>query len=138
MKVIRYLMMVSAMFALLWSGCDDAAETEADRIGVGAECTDDDDCLKPDTDAGPYQICLAQFKGGYCGIENCTGNDDCPDGSVCVAHTDGVNYCFRRCVNKSECNINRSSDVESNCSANIVFVQANTTGKACVPPSSGD
>ena len=126
-----------AVVAGAFAGCraDDGPVTEADRVGVGAECVADDDCLEPVNDSDPEQVCLTQFKGGYCGIEGCTSNDTCPEGSVCVAHSDGVNYCFRRCTDKSECNLNRSADNESNCSANIDFVDASTTGKACVPPS---
>lgn len=122
---------------VLFTGCsdNDGPATEADYVGVGAECIDNDDCLQPENDSDPVQICLTQFKGGYCGIENCESNDDCPQGSACVAHEDGANYCFRRCTDKSECNINRSADAESNCSANIDFVVPSTTGKACVPPS---
>jgi hypothetical protein len=116
-------------------GCDDDdSETEADLVGVGAECTTDAECLQPEDDAGPVQECLTQFKGGYCGIEDCASNEDCPEGSVCVDHED-AEYCFRRCNDKSECNVNRSPEVESNCSANIEFVDDTTTGKACVPPS---
>lgn len=115
--------------------CDDGNGTQADEYGVGAECSSDKDCLQPLYDKEPEQKCLTQFKGGYCGIEDCGSNKDCPYGSACVAHTDGVNYCFRECTNKSECNYNRSADVESNCSSNITFVDPSTSGKACVPPS---
>lgn len=101
-------------------------DVEADRLGVGAQCLDADDCLED-------QACLTQFKGGYCGVQGCEGDVDCPEGSACIAHDDGVNYCFRICNDKSECNVNRDPDVESNCSANVVFVEGD--GKACVPPS---
>lgn len=122
-------------------GCGDDDPTDADRVGVGAMCAVMDDCLQPDPpcDAGPGcfpQQCLTQFAGGYCGIEACTSNAECPDGSACVAHDDGHNYCFRRCTDKAECNVNRDADHESNCSSNVTFVEP-TSGKACVPPSSG-
>lgn len=117
-------------------GADDPPPaTDADRVGVGAECHTADDCLQPEPDAGPAQVCLTQFKGGYCGIEDCTANEDCPEGSACVAHTDGTNYCFRICNDKVECNLNRAPDNESNCSANIEYVDGTTQDKACVPPS---
>ncbi|WP_146155587.1 hypothetical protein [Enhygromyxa salina] len=101
--------------------------TEADELGVGAECSGAADCLDG-------QACLAQFKGGYCGIKDCELDVDCPEGAACVAHDDGNNYCFRICVDKAECNLNRGPDVESNCSANITFTDGGG-GKACVPPS---
>jgi hypothetical protein len=109
-------------------GCDD----DADDLGIGAQCTADDQC---NTDL--MQVCLMQFKGGYCGKKDCTSEADCPDLSSCVAHTDGMNYCFRNCVDKAECNENRDAINESNCSANITFVvPADNVGlKACVPPS---
>ena len=101
--------------------------TEADEFGVGAECSSGADCFDD-------QACLSQFKGGYCGIEGCAVDLDCPEGSACVAHDDGNNYCFRICTDKSECNLNRSPDNESNCSANIEFTDGGG-GKACVPPT---
>jgi len=84
--------------------------------------------------------CLTQFTGGYCGLEGCEGDADCPEGSACVTHDDGggdANYCFRLCQDKSECNRNRDEENEANCSANITFVDEPQDRKACVPPSSG-
>jgi hypothetical protein len=96
-------------------------------MGVGAECTNEGDC-----DQG--QKCLA-FKGGYCGLEDCSSNLDCPSGSACVAHTDGANYCFLTCTDKAECNVHRPLDAEANCVANVTFVDADPNNhKACVPP----
>ena len=109
-------------------GPQDDEGTEADELGVGASCASNDDCELEE------QTCLTQFKGGYCGLEGCEIDDDCPQGSGCVAHTDGQNYCFRLCVNKSECNLNRGPDEESNCVASVSFTDGGG-GKACVPPS---
>ena len=114
-------------------GCGDGS-TEADRIGVGAQCTASAECESPE---GFELTCLTQFTGGYCGLEGCMGDDDCPEGSACVAHTDGKNYCFQVCRDKPECNRNRSPDNEANCSSNIDFVDEPKERKACVPPSSG-
>jgi hypothetical protein len=52
-------------------------------------------------------------------------------------HTDGMNYCFRNCIDKAECNANRDPANEANCSSNVTFVEpAKNQGlKACVPPS---
>jgi hypothetical protein len=109
-----------------------ACGSDADDLGVGSQCSADDQC-----DADTMQVCLTGFKGGYCGIKGCMTEADCPDLSSCVAHTDGMNYCFRNCVDKAECNENRDLENESNCSANITFVvPADNVGlKACVPPS---
>lgn len=109
--------------------------TQADQLGVGAECTSDSQCFQDRRDGGIRQACLQQFKGGYCGVQGCQGDDDCPDQSACVAHTDGKKYCFRICANKPECNLNRSADNASNCSSNVDFVDRARGAKACVPPS---
>jgi hypothetical protein len=114
--------------SLFLFGCGGGG-TEAQRRGVGAACTKDTDC----TETG--QKCLA-FKGGYCGLADCTKDADCPAGSACVAHTDGKNYCFLICTDKPQCNLFRSVDVEANCSSNVTFVEGKASVKACVPPSS--
>jgi hypothetical protein len=116
------------LMIVLAGGC--GGGNDSDALGIGAECTTTDEC---NVDDG--QSCLTDFKGGYCGRQDCTGDVDCPDDSRCVAHTDGINYCFRVCVDKSECNANRSVDNEANCSSSITFVDQPSTGKACVPPS---
>ncbi|HMI92270.1 MAG TPA: hypothetical protein VK509_12930 [Polyangiales bacterium] len=130
---MRTLSLCALVMAVLSCGDDDDA-AEADLLGVGAQCTSSSECLR-EGDGGINLACLDQFKGGYCGLEDCSGNEDCPERSVCVAHDDGRNYCFRSCTNKLECNANRDPDNEANCSANIEFVDADTAGKACVPPS---
>jgi hypothetical protein len=140
-NIFRILACVALIVAVGACG-DDGGGVPADTIGVGAQCMASTECLQPDPpcDSGVdcyHQVCLTQFTGGYCGIANCTGNADCPEGSVCVAHDDNVNYCFRRCTDKGQCNVNRDADNESNCSSNVVFVTPGTAGKACVPPSSG-
>jgi hypothetical protein len=120
-------------FVLVACGDDDpgdGGESAAQRAGVGAACLADDDC---DQKNAPLK-CLS-FKGGYCGLEDCQANSDCPEGSACVAHDDGMNYCFLVCSDKPECNITRPADSEANCSSSITFVEAGTNAKACVPPS---
>jgi hypothetical protein len=117
---------------LLCTSCGDDG-TEADRLGVGAQCTASDQCEQDPT----AQECLTQFAGGYCGIEDCVHDDDCPEASACIAHTDGVNYCFRTCIDKIDCNANRDVENESNCSSSVVFVDGTNGRKACIPPSSG-
>lgn len=106
-----------------------ACGSDADDLGIGAQCTGNDQC-----DADTMQTCLT-FKGGYCGTMGCTVKADCPENSACVTHTDGVNYCFRTCLDKAECNANRDVENEANCSANITFSDTTTGLKACVPPS---
>jgi hypothetical protein len=109
-------------------GDGDGSGTEAQRRGVGAACTADEDCTEPG------QECL-DFKGGYCGVADCSSDEDCPSGSACVQHDDGERYCFLICTNKPQCNVTRPADAEANCVANIEFVDGPSTFKACVPPS---
>ena len=120
-------------------GCgESSSETEADRAGVGAECTEAGECESEQEDV--TLECLTQFTGGYCGLADCEGDADCPDGSACVTHDDGsgaANYCFRLCAEKPECNQHRSTENEANCSSNVDFVDGTQDRKACVPPSSG-
>jgi hypothetical protein len=116
-------------------GCGDGS-TEADRIGIGWECTAKAECDSPEQEI--ELECLTQFKGGYCGLEGCDGDDKCPEGSACVTHDDGVNYCFRVCVNKyPDCNYNRPS-CEANCVGSVTFVDLRNDRKACEPPSADD
>jgi hypothetical protein len=135
MKSARLLLAGLSFFGLscLLGACgDDDGEglSEAQRHGVGAACTKDDDCYYKET-----KLACLPFKGGYCGLEGCEGNEDCPPGSACVEHDDGQNYCFLTCADKIECNPTRPPDIEANCSSNITFVDNENGAKACVPPS---
>ncbi|MGB5812014.1 MAG: hypothetical protein WBG86_15855 [Polyangiales bacterium] len=123
---------VPGLMIVLLVGCGDDG-TEADRVGVGAACTANGECEAVD---GIELTCLTQFAGGYCGLEGCEGDADCPAGSGCVT-LGGDNYCFRVCDDKPECNRNRPADVESNCVGSIEFVDPREGRKACEPPSSG-
>ena len=121
----------------LLSGCfiacgddDDQGLSEAQRHGVGAACDSDDDCYVGDVDL----TCLP-FKGGYCGLQGCQANSECPSGSSCITHEDGSNYCFLVCADKPECNTTRPGDIQANCSSNVTFVDPMRGSKACVPPS---
>lgn len=120
-----------AVFAVIVSALASAAcSSNADSLGVGAQCTKTDDC-----DTKLDEACLTQFKGGYCGLEGCMHDTDCPADSACVTHTDAHNYCFRTCSTKDDCNANRDPDNEANCSSSVTFVEAQMNRKACVPPS---
>jgi hypothetical protein len=113
------------LISLVCLGCND----NADSLGVGAQCTMTSDC---DTDL--HEICLT-FKGGYCGLEGCLHDADCPTDSACIAHSDGHNYCFRICIDKPECNANRDPINEANCTSTATFVDGTNGRKACVPPN---
>lgn len=124
--MLKTLILSITLLALI--ACSD---DNADSLGVAAQCTVSDDC---NTENG--QECLLDFKGGYCGIEGCLRNLDCPADAACVAHDNGTNYCFRTCTDKAQCNENRDAENEANCSSNITFVDNDQDGvKACVPPS---
>jgi hypothetical protein len=108
-------------------GCDDDG-SEAVLRGVGAACGGPGDCPEEG------QTCLP-FKNGYCGVADCTKNQDCPDGSACVTHTDSKNYCFLICTDKPQCNVHRPVEAEANCVSSVTFVEAAAGKKACEPPS---
>jgi hypothetical protein len=110
-------------------GCGD--RNEAIRRGVGAECGATSDC----TESG--QVCLAEFKGGYCGVSGCLHDTDCPQGSACVTDDGQVNYCFLICADKPECNPHRTLDNESSCTSSLTFIDGTMNRKVCRPPNSG-
>ena len=124
------LLALSGTLAACGDDDDDGGLTEAQRHGVGAACDDNADCYFED-----IELTCLPFKGGYCGLEGCAGDEDCPPGSACVAHDDGKNYCFLTCTDKIDCNPTRPAEIEANCSSNIEFVDGKNGKKACVPPS---
>jgi len=130
-RLVAVSLLLASALAVAGCGDDDdgAGLTPAQLHGVGAACDDSADCYVGDREL----MCLA-YKGGYCGLEGCLADADCPAGSACVAH-EGLNYCFLICRDKPECNYTRSVENESNCSSNITFVDGDKGRKACVPPS---
>ena len=103
---------------------------ESDRVGIAAECTKDEDCPK----VSDLQLtCLTVFRGGYCGLRGCTQDADCPLGAACVLEA-GASYCFRECIEKPECNYQRSPENEANCVSSATHLGISTS-KVCVPPS---
>jgi len=130
--LIATMLIATMALAVACGDDDDDGASEAQQKGVGDACDSNSDCAETAPE------CLTQFRAGYCGISDCTADEDCPQGSACVAHDDGNNYCFLICGDKPDCNYFRPDDAESNCSSNIDFVDAQPGSKACVPPSSGD
>lgn len=120
--------MVVRVALFVW--CLSSCGSDADDLGIGAQCAGNDEC-----DADTDQVCLTNFSGGYCGLAGCTADADCPEDSACITHDDAVNYCFRTCSDKPDCNANRDADNEANCSSSAVFVEGANGRKACVPPS---
>lgn len=110
-------------------------DSGADALGVGAACIDDATCASYGADDEHTLVCLTAFKGGYCGLQGCASNADCPESSACAVLDGGDTYCFRQCTDKLECNENRAEDSAANCSSNVTFVELETEGKLCVPPS---
>jgi hypothetical protein len=112
-------------------GACGSSQSEAIRHGVGSACSKDSDC----TEKG--QVCLLEFKGGYCGVAGCTHDVECPGGSACVTSDNGADYCVLICVEKTDCNPNRTVDNESNCTSSLSFVDGTMGRKVCNPPSAG-
>ena len=125
----RGLSVLLNVLLLVAGGCG-SNQNEANQRGVGAECGMTSDC----TTSG--EVCLTEFKGGYCGVAGCLHDTDCPQGSACV--TDGqTNYCFLVCDTKTDCNLHRSADNESDCTSSLTFLDTNNGRKVCRPPNSG-
>jgi len=93
--------------------------------GIGADCGSADDCT------GDLE-CLLDLLGGYCGKSGCGANADCPEGSRCVDHADGSQYCMRSCETETDCTFCRGSDVFATCSSDVDFVEADTSGSVCI------
>lgn len=129
---MRFFRLIAACSLILCAACGD---DDAVARGVGAACATDEDC----TEEG--QRCLAQFKGGMCGIAGCTASSMCPAGSVCVDDPDlGESFCLLTCVDKPDCNVHRSVDDEANCSSTLNAVDEGLDGgvadtKVCRPPN---
>lgn len=132
----RALLPLALLLAVGSASCAD--ENAADRIGVAWSCTTNADCPEVECDVEPCPVlqCLTQFSGGYCGLADCISDAECVEGSACVRHDDGRNYCFRLCTDKPQCNRHREPSVEANCSSSVEFVEPQSA-RACVPPSSG-
>jgi hypothetical protein len=118
-------------FVVLAIGACGSSQSEAIKRGVGSACAMNSDC----TEKG--QVCLLEFKGGYCGVAGCTHDSECPGGSACVTADNGSNYCFLICVEKPDCNPLRTVDDESNCTSSLAFVDGTMGRKVCNPPSAG-
>ncbi len=93
---------------------------------VGAACRIDDDC------EGDLE-CIDTFLGGYCGKANCTGDADCPNGSLCAKVDGGSPTCLRKCDTDSDCSFCRPWDSRTTCSDDVTFVDDGTSGTVCVP-----
>jgi hypothetical protein len=117
------------VLVLVICGCG-SNQNAANQVGVGAQCGMTSDC----TTSG--EVCLTEFKGGYCGLSGCLHDGDCPQGSACVTDN-GTNFCFLVCGTKTDCNLHRSLENESDCTSSLPFVDGDANVKVCRPPDSG-
>jgi hypothetical protein len=92
--------------------------------GVGANCTDADDC-------DPGLECVTSVEGGYCTTRGCMVNADCGD-DLCVRVGDET-YCHRPCTVASDCSLCRNDDSPATCRDDVTFAEDGTTGSVCVP-----
>jgi hypothetical protein len=105
-------------------------QNAANQAGIGAACTMTSNCTTPG------EVCLTEFNGGYCGLSGCLHDTDCPQGSACVTDNQ-TNYCFLVCAAKTDCNLHRSVDNQSDCTSALPFVDGTMSRKVCRPPDSG-
>jgi len=131
-SIVASIFLAASLFAVACGDDSDDSGSEAVRRGVGAACNGDSDC----TEEG--QVCLTEFKGGMCGIADCTSSSACPSGSVCVADPDfSRNYCLLVCDMKEDCNVHRPGD-DANCSSTLNEIDGGGAGndpKVCRPPN---
>lgn len=130
-RIFLTCLLASLVLGLLIPACGD---DDANDWLIGAECATTADCDDGNDDT-PELFCLTEFGGGYCGLEGCETDMDCPEGSLC-ADLEGTHYCFLVCTDKAQCNENRTAEHESNCSSSVDPI-AGGDEKLCIPPSSG-
>jgi hypothetical protein len=78
--------------------------------------------------------CVTSFDHGYCTIADCTLNADCPNDARCVTLPDGHNYCLRTCTGPNSCTFCRPFEFGGECTGDVDFAEAGTTGEVCLPP----
>jgi len=112
------------------SGCSDGnGQSEAQRIGLGAECL-----LGMDCGEGGELDCIP-FDGGYCTSSGCQALG-CPDGSLCARDAIlGQTFCMLSCESAEDCNSNRSDENAAECTSSIEILDEVEGAKVCVPPA---
>lgn len=92
---------------------------------TGAPCTEDSDCVEPNT------LCLRDgFPGGYCTIMFCgTFGDPCGTGGACAPLPGRGPFCFRTCTDDADCR-----EAEGYACEPSAFIDA----QLCVPSTSGN
>lgn len=90
-SMVRMVVVVGALVVL--GACGSGVGN--DGVIVGGDCSVSREC---DVDSR----CLTgeDFPGGYC-AKSCTSDDQCPEGSACVAELGGV--CLVSCTSAAEC-----------------------------------
>lgn len=71
------------------------------KATTGAACNAQPECE-------PNLICHKgpDFNGGYCATLGCSGDQDCPPGSLCASDTATGGICLRRCETQRDCTTN--------------------------------
>lgn len=136
-SLVLALAVVASSLGLACSD-DDPTPTEAEQLELGAHCMNDAQCdLRAEgVDSEFRPICLDGFEGGSCGLLRCGMHDECPEGSACIGHDDGFNYCFALCDETADCNRHRADDVAAVCMEGMRSIGPDL-GTVCVPPMSG-
>ena len=84
-------MLLCSMLVMVGCGSD----VGNDGASVGGSCEVSIECT-------PDSVCRtgARFPGGYCAL-SCSGDEECPDGSVCADEEGGI--CMVACSGAGEC-----------------------------------
>lgn len=94
---------------------DAGADTSGGQDGqssVGGACSSADDC------AGSPAACFSAddgFPGGYCVVEGCETNDDCPGDASCWSFQDDTTKCLANCTTRSDCREGYYCDADNTC-----------------------
>lgn len=88
MKIVSFFSLgISLLVATLCIACEP---------GIGDKCDTTNDCAIG-------MVCDRESPGGYCLSYNCELDEDCPEGAVCVAFTEQISYCLKKCNKNKDC-----------------------------------
>ncbi len=75
---------------------------------VGAACKSDSSCDDKNaeclTEESVGGFLMIEFPEGYCAVQGCEEDDDCPDGSGCF-NAIGLQYCLQTCDSDRDCRV---------------------------------
>ncbi|MFP4596656.1 MAG: hypothetical protein ACLFVJ_00305 [Persicimonas sp.] len=78
------------------------------RSVLGARCASSDACADDLVCTEDIDALAGLFGGGYCTVDECSDDTDCPDGGVCRSVPDTQRaICLNRCASDGDCRFNQ-------------------------------